>query len=168
MSATPSTIIVTGNLTDDPSDRTTAAGGKKVSNFTIAATPRFFDREANEWKDGETTFYRSTVWDRVAENVIASLTKGSRVIAIGKIKPDTYTDKDGVNHNGFKLEIDEIGPSLEYATATVTKNQRGGNTAAPAQQAAPAQAAPAQAAPARAAAPAAAASYNDADDVDFS
>lgn len=130
-------ITVVGNLTADPELRYTQ-GGVPVANFTIASTPRTFDRQANEWKDGEALFLRASVWREFAEHVAGSLTKGSRVIATGRLRQRSYQDKDGQNRTAIELEVDEIGPSLRYATAQVTRatsgtsNGRGGQSARPA------------------------------------
>ncbi|MGJ9405285.1 single-stranded DNA-binding protein [Nesterenkonia aurantiaca] len=116
-------ITVVGHLTADPELRFTPSGAA-VSNFAIASTPRFFDRQANEWKDGETLFVRCNVWREQAENGAESLTKGTRVIAQGRLKATSWQDKKtGENRTGWELDVDEIGPSLRFATASV---QRGG------------------------------------------
>jgi single-strand DNA-binding protein len=116
------TITVIGNLTGDPELRFTPAGAA-VANFTIASTPRTFDRQANEWKDGETLFLRGAVWREAAEYVAHSLQKGMRVIATGKLKSRQYTTKEGENRTVIELEVDEIGPSLKYAEARVQRMQ---------------------------------------------
>ena len=113
-------ITVVGNLTADPELRYTQ-NGLAVANFTIASTPRTFDRQANEWKDGEALFLRASVWREFAEHVAGSLTKGSRVIAQGRLKQRSYETKEGEKRTSMELEIDEIGPSLRYATAQVTR-----------------------------------------------
>ena len=113
-------ITVVGNLTADPELRYTQ-NGLPVANFTIASTPRTFDRQANEWKDGEALFLRASVWREFAEHVAGSLTKGSRVIAQGRLKQRSYQDREGNNRTAIELEVDEIGPSLRYATAQVTR-----------------------------------------------
>ncbi|GAA5037938.1 single-stranded DNA-binding protein [Microbacterium fluvii] len=113
-------ITVVGNLTADPELRYTQ-NGLPVANFTIASTPRNFDRQANEWKDGEALFLRASVWREFAEHVAGSLTKGSRVIATGRLKQRSYQDREGNNRTAIELEVDEIGPSLRYATAQVTR-----------------------------------------------
>jgi len=115
-------ITVVGNLTADPELRYTQ-NGLAVANFTIASTPRTFDRQANEWKDGEALFLRASVWREFAEHVAGSLTKGSRVIAQGRLKQRSYETKEGEKRVSVELEIDEIGPSLRYATAQVTRTQ---------------------------------------------
>lgn len=117
------TLTVIGNLTNDPELRFTPSGSA-VSNFTIASTPRTFDRNANEWKDGETLFLRCSVWREAGENVAESLTKGTRVIVQGRLKARSYETKEGERRTVFELEVDEIGPSLRYASAKVTRNQR--------------------------------------------
>jgi single-strand DNA-binding protein len=115
-------ITVVGNLTSDPELRYTQ-NGLAVANFTIASTPRTFDRQANEWKDGEALFLRASVWREFAEHVASSLTKGSRVIAQGRLKQRSYETKEGEKRTSIELEIDEIGPSLRYATASITRTQ---------------------------------------------
>ncbi|MDT0182516.1 single-stranded DNA-binding protein [Microbacterium sp. ARD31] len=121
-------ITVVGNLTADPELRYTQ-NGLPVANFTIASTPRSFDRQANEWKDGEALFLRASVWREFAEHVAGSLTKGMRVVATGRLKQRSYQDREGNNRTAIELEIDEIGPSLRYATAQVTRaaSNGGGN-----------------------------------------
>lgn len=118
-------ITVVGNLTSDPELRYTQ-NGLAVANFTIASTPRNFDRAANEWKDGDALFLRASVWREFAEHVAGSLTKGSRVIATGRLKQRSYETKEGEKRTSMELEIDEIGPSLRYATATLTRAQSQG------------------------------------------
>ncbi|MBN9216152.1 single-stranded DNA-binding protein [Microbacterium sp.] len=118
-------ITVVGNLTADPELRYTQ-NGLPVANFTIASTPRNFDRQANEWKDGEALFLRASVWREFAEHVAGSLTKGMRVIATGRLKQRSYQDREGNNRTAIELEVDEIGPSLRYATAQVTRAASGG------------------------------------------
>ncbi|MET3172930.1 UNVERIFIED_ORG: single-strand DNA-binding protein [Arthrobacter sp. UYCu721] len=117
------TITVIGNLTNDPELRFTPSGSA-VANFTIASTPRTFDRQSNEWKDGETLFLRAAVWREAAENVAESLTKGMRVIASGRLKSRSYETKEGEKRTVIELEVDEIGPSLRYANAKVNRTQR--------------------------------------------
>ncbi len=127
-------ITVVGNLTADPELRYTQ-NGLPVANFTIASTPRNFDRQANEWKDGEALFLRASVWREFAEHVAGSLTKGMRVVATGRLKQRSYQDNEGNNRTAIELEIDDIGPSLRYATAQVTRaasQSRDGGAAAPA------------------------------------
>lgn len=118
-------ITVIGNLTSDPELRFTPSGSA-VANFTIASTPRAFDRQTNEWKDGETLFLRASVWREAAENVAETLTKGTRVIAQGRLKSRSYETKEGERRTSMELEVDEIGPSLRYASAKVTRSSRGG------------------------------------------
>jgi single-strand DNA-binding protein len=118
-------ITVVGNLTSDPELRYTQSG-QAVANFTIASTPRTLDRQSNEWKDGEALFLRASCWREFAEHVAGSLTKGSRVIAQGRLKQRSYETKEGEKRTSIELEIDEIGPSLRYATAQVTRASSGG------------------------------------------
>ena len=122
-------ITVVGNLTADPELRYTQ-NGLAVANFTIASTPRNFDRASNDWKDGEALFLRASVWREFAEHVASTLTKGSRVIATGRLKQRSYETKEGEKRTSIELEVDEIGPSLRYATAQVTRaasSRDGGN-----------------------------------------
>ena len=123
--AEETTITVIGNLTNDPELRFTPSGSA-VANFTIASTPRTFDRQSNEWKDGETLFLRAAVWREAAENVAESLTKGMRVIVSGRLKSRSYDTKEGEKRTVIELEVDEIGPSLRYANAKVNRTQRSG------------------------------------------
>ncbi|WP_255470796.1 single-stranded DNA-binding protein [Pseudarthrobacter sp. B4EP4b] len=116
------TITVIGNLTSDPELRFTPSGSA-VANFTIASTPRTFDPQSNEWKDGETLFLRASVWREAAENVAESLTKGMRVIVTGRLKSRSYETKEGEKRTVIELEVDEIGPSLRYASAKVNRTQ---------------------------------------------
>jgi len=118
-------ITVIGNLTADPELRFTPSGAA-VANFTVASTPRTFDRNSNEWKDGEALFLRCNIWREAAENVAESLTKGTRVIVSGRLKQRSYDDREGQRRTVVELEVDEIGPSLKYATAKPTRTQRGG------------------------------------------
>jgi len=115
-------ITVIGNLTSDPELRFTPSGAA-VANFTVASTPRTFDRQSQEWKDGEALFLRCNVWRQVAENVAESLTRGSRVIVSGRLKQRSFDTKEGEKRTVIELEVDEIGPSLRYATAQVTRAQ---------------------------------------------
>lgn len=117
-------ITVVGNLTADPELRYTQ-NGLPVANFTIASTPREFDRQSNEWKDGEALFLRASIWREYAEHVAATLTKGTRVIAQGKLKQRSYETKEGEKRTAIELEVEEIGPALRYATAQVTRSQKG-------------------------------------------
>ena len=119
-------ITVIGNLTGDPELRFTPSGAA-VANFTVASTPRTFDRQSNEFKDGETLFLRCSVWREVAENVAESLHRGTRVIVSGRLKSRSWDDKEtGQKRTVIEMEVDEVGPSLRYATTKVTKTQRGG------------------------------------------
>lgn len=118
-------ITVVGNLTGDPELRFTPAGAA-VANFTVASTPRTFDRQSNEWKDGETLFMRCSLWREAAENVAESLTKGTRVIVQGRLVQRSYETREGEKRTVVELQVDEIGPSLRYASAKVTRTQRQG------------------------------------------
>ena len=117
-------ITIIGNLTNDPELRFTPSGAA-VANFTVASTPRNFDRQSNEWKDGETLFMRCSVWREAAENVAESLTRGTRVIVSGRLRSRTYDTKEGEKRTVVELEVDEVGPSLRYATTKVSKTSRG-------------------------------------------
>jgi single-strand DNA-binding protein len=108
-------ITIIGNLTADPELRFTPAGAA-VANFTVASTPRIFDRQANEWKDGDALFMRCNIWRDAAENVAESLTRGSRVLVSGKLKQRSYETREGEKRTVMELEVDEIGPSLKFAT----------------------------------------------------
>jgi single-strand DNA-binding protein len=118
--ANDTVITVVGNLTADPELRYTQ-NGVAVANFTIASTPRTFDRASNEWKDGEALFLRASVWREFAEHVASSLSKGSRVVATGRLRQRSFETKEGEKRTSIELEVDEIGPSLRYATAAVTR-----------------------------------------------
>ena len=118
-------ITVIGNLTADPELRFTPAGAA-VANFTVASTPRTFDRQTNEWKDGDALFMRCNIWREAAENVAESLTRGSRVIVSGRLRQRSYETREGEKRTVVELEVDEIGPSLRYAPAKVNKANRGG------------------------------------------
>src|SRR4051794_27793070 len=120
-------ITIIGNLTNDPELRFTPSGAA-VANFTVASTPRNFDRQSNEWKDGETLFMRCSVWREAAENVAESLTRGARVIVSGRLRSRTYDTKEGEKRTVVELEVDEVGPSLRYATTKVSKTSRGGGS----------------------------------------
>lgn len=113
-------ITLIGNLTSDPELRYTTAGSA-VANFTIASTPRTFDRQPGEWKDGDTLFLRASVWREAAEHVAQSLTKGTRVIATGILKPRTYETRAGEKRTVIELEVEDIGASLRHANVTVTR-----------------------------------------------
>lgn len=116
-------ITVVGNLTADPELRFTPSGAA-VANFTVASTPRTFDRQSQEWKDGEALFLRCSAWRQLAENVAESLSRGSRVLVQGRLTQRSWEDKDGQKRTVVEMEADEVGPSLRYATASVTKAQR--------------------------------------------
>jgi single-strand DNA-binding protein len=116
-------ITVIGNLTADPDLRFTPSGAA-VANFTIASTPRTFDRQTQEWKDGDALFLRCSVWREAAENVAESLVRGSRVIASGRLKQRSFETKEGEKRTVVELDVDEIGPSLRYAQAKVTRMAR--------------------------------------------
>jgi len=119
------TITVVGNLTADPELRFTGTG-KGVAGFTIAATPRRFDRESNQWTDGEALFMRCNLWGTYAENAMESLVKGMAVMATGRLKQRSYEDREGVKRTVVELDVEEVGPTLRFATAQVTKATRQG------------------------------------------
>ena len=121
---TPLTVV--GNLVADPELRYTQSGAP-VASFTVASTPRTFDRASNEWKDGDALFLRCSAWREMAENIAESLTKGMRVIVQGRLTQRSYEDRDGQKRTVVELQVDEIGPSLKYASAKVTRAQRSGN-----------------------------------------
>ncbi|HET7326790.1 MAG TPA: single-stranded DNA-binding protein [Nocardioidaceae bacterium] len=118
-------ITVVGNLTDDPELRFTPSGAA-VANFTVASTPRQFDRQTNEWKDGDALFLRCSIWRQAAENVAESLSKGARVVVQGRLRQRSFETREGEKRTVVECEVDEIGPSLRYATAKVTKTTRAG------------------------------------------
>lgn len=118
-------ITVVGNLTADPEMRTTR-NGSTVANFSIAATPRVFDKQSNQWVDGDALFLRCTAWRDMAQHCAQTLRKGMRVIAQGRLQQRSYQAQDGSNRTVIELQVDEIGPSLKYATAQVQKMQSGG------------------------------------------
>ena len=118
------TITVVGNLVADPELRFTPSGAA-VASFRIASTPRSFDKNTNEWKDGESLFLTCSVWRQYAENVAESLTKGTRVIVTGRLKQRSYETREGEKRTVFEIEVEEVGPSLRYATAKVTRAARG-------------------------------------------
>ena len=118
-------ITVVGNLTADPELRFTPSGAA-VANFTVASTPRILDRQTSEWKDGEALFMRCSIWREAAENVAESLPRGSRVIVTGRLKQRSYETREGEKRTVVEVEVEEIGPSLKYATAKVNKASRGG------------------------------------------
>jgi single-strand DNA-binding protein len=129
--ANETTITVIGNLTADPELRFTASG-VAVANFTVASTPRTFDRATNEWKDGEALFLRASIWRQAAENVAESLTRGARVIVTGRLKQRSFETKEGDKRTVIELDAEEIGPSLRWASATVNKATRRTDNGAPA------------------------------------
>ena len=120
---TPITLV--GNLTADPELRFTPSGAA-VANFTVASTPRTFDRQSNEWRDGDAMFLNCAVWRQAAENVAESLQKGMRVIVQGRLKSRSYETREGEKRTVFEVDVDEIGPALRYATAKVTRTTGGG------------------------------------------
>jgi single-strand DNA-binding protein len=119
-------ITVIGNLTADPELRFTANGATPVANFTVASTPRTYDRASGEWKDGEALFLRCSIWREAAENVAESLTKGMRVIVQGRLVQRSYETREGERRTVVELQVDEVGPSLRYASAKVSRNPRSG------------------------------------------
>ncbi|WP_298323416.1 single-stranded DNA-binding protein [Haloactinopolyspora sp.] len=118
-------ITIVGNLTDDPELRFTPSGAA-VANFTIASTPRTFNRQTSTWEDGDALFMRCSVWRQAAESVAESLQRGMRVIAQGRLRQRSFETREGEKRTVVELEVDEIGPSLRFATAKVTKTQRSG------------------------------------------
>jgi len=118
-------ITVVGNLVDDPELRFTPSGAA-VANFRIASTPRTFDRQTNEWKDGDALFLTCSVWRQAAENVAESLQRGMRVVVQGRLKSRQYETREGEKRTVFEIDVEEVGPSLKYATAKVTRAQRSG------------------------------------------
>ncbi|MEH1522126.1 single-stranded DNA-binding protein [Cutibacterium avidum] len=118
---TPITVI--GNLTADPELRFTP-NGVPVANFTVASTPRTFDRQTNEWRDGEAMFLNCSVWRQFAENVAESLSKGMRVIVNGNLKARSYEDRDGNRRTSYEIDVNEVGPSLRFASAKVARSQQ--------------------------------------------
>jgi single-strand DNA-binding protein len=125
VAAGDTTITVVGNLTADPELRFTPSGAA-VANFTVASTPRIYDRQSGEWKDGEALFLRCNIWREAAENVAESLTRGARVIVQGRLKQRSFETREGEKRTVVEVEVDEIGPSLRYATAKVNKASRSG------------------------------------------
>ena len=118
-------VTVVGNLTTDPELRFTPSGAA-VANFTVASTPRTFDRQSGEWKDGDALFMRCNVWRQAAENVAETLTRGARVVVQGRLRQRSFETREGEKRTVVELEVDEIGPSLRYATAKVNKASRSG------------------------------------------
>ena len=125
MAAGDTVITLVGNLVDDPELRFTPSGAA-VAKFRMASTPRFLDKQTNEWKDGESLFLTCNVWRQAAENVAESLQRGMRVIVQGRLKQRSYETKEGEKRTVYEVEVDEVGPSLRNATAKVNKTQRGG------------------------------------------
>lgn len=119
------TITVVGNLVADPELRFTPSGAA-VANFRIASTPRRFNRQTNQWDDGEAMYLTCNVWRQAAENVAESLTKGMRVIVYGRLRQRSFETREGDRRSVFEIEVDEVGPSLSFATAQVNRVQRGG------------------------------------------
>ncbi|MGZ9830228.1 single-stranded DNA-binding protein [Tsukamurella ocularis] len=132
------TITIIGNLTADPELRFTPSGAA-VSNFTVASTPRTYDKDSREWKDGDALFMRCSLWREAAENVAESLTKGCRVIVSGRLKQRSYDDRDGNRRTVVELDVEEIGPSLRYALAKPVRAARGGQSQQSSQQRPPQQ-----------------------------
>jgi single-strand DNA-binding protein len=126
MAAGDVTVTIIGNLTNDPELRFTPSGAA-VASFTVASTPRILDKATNEWKDGDALFMRCSVWRQAAENVAESLTRGARVLVTGRLKQRSFETKEGEKRTVVELDVDEVGPSLRYATAKVTKAQRSGS-----------------------------------------
>jgi single-strand DNA-binding protein len=125
MAAGDTVITLVGNLVDDPELRFTPSGAA-VAKFRIASTPRFLDKQTNEWKDGESLFLSCNVWRQAAENVAESLQRGMRVIVQGRLKQREWETKEGEKRTSYEIDVDEVGPSLKFATAKVVKTQRGG------------------------------------------
>ncbi|MFE5851991.1 single-stranded DNA-binding protein [Streptomyces sp. NPDC056500] len=130
-------ITITGNLVDDPELRFTPSGAA-VAKFRIASTPRMFDKQTNEWKDGDSLFLTCSVWRQAAENAAGSLSRGMRVIVQGRLKQRSYDDREGVKRTVYELDVEEVGPSLKNATAQVTKTTGNGQRQAQQQQQQPA------------------------------
>lgn len=145
MASGDTTITVVGNLTADPDLRFTPSGAA-VASFTVASTPRVYDRQSGEWKDGDALFLRCSIWREAAENVAESLTRGSRVIVTGRLRQRSFETREGEKRTVVEVDVDEVGPSLRYATAKINKVSRGGGgggfgggggSAAPASQSGP-------------------------------
>ena len=117
------TICITGNLVEDPTLRF-APSGAAVANWTIASTPRIFDKASNEWEDGDTLFLPCSIWRQAAEHVAESLTKGMRVIVQGRLKSRSYETREGEKRTVFEIDVEEVGPSLAWATARVTRSSQ--------------------------------------------
>lgn len=124
-------LTIVGNLTADPELRFTPSG-HAVANFTVASTPRTFDRATNEWKDGEALFMRCSIWREPAEHVAESLLRGSRIIVTGRLQQRSYETREGEKRTVYEMQVDEVGPSLRYATAKINKTYRNGPQAGPA------------------------------------
>ena len=124
MAAGDTQITIVGNLVDDPQLRYTPTG-QAVANFRVASTPRFLDRNTNEWKDGDSLFLSCNVWRQAAENVAESLQRGMRVVATGRLKQRSFETREGEKRTVIELDVDEVGPSLRYATAKVNRTARG-------------------------------------------
>jgi single-strand DNA-binding protein len=127
MAAGDTQITIAGNLVDDPELRFTPAG-QPVARFRVASTPRFLDKNTNEWKDGDSLFLTCNVWRQAAENVAESLTRGTRVIVQGRLRQRSYETREGEKRTVVEMEVDEIGPSLRYATAKINRTQRGSSS----------------------------------------
>jgi len=125
MAAGDIVVTVVGNLTNDPELRFTPSGAA-VASFTVASSSRYLDKATNEWKDGEPTYLRCSVWRQYAENVAESLTKGTRVIVTGRLKQRSYETREGEKRTVMEVEVDDVGPALRYATAKVNRVQRQG------------------------------------------
>lgn len=119
-------ITIAGNLTDDPELKYTP-NGAAVVNFTVAWSPRYKDESTGEWKDGDTSFFRCNAWRSLAENVAESLTRGTRVVVAGRLKQRSWETQEGERRSVFEIEVDEVGPSLKWATARVEKTSRSGS-----------------------------------------
>ncbi|MFM8515879.1 MAG: single-stranded DNA-binding protein [Actinomycetota bacterium] len=126
MAAGDITVTVVGNLTNDPELRFTPSGAA-VASFTVASSSRVLDKTTNEWKDGDTTYLRCSVWRQYAENVAESLTKGTRVIVTGRLKQRSYETREGEKRTVMEIDVDDVGPALRYATAKVNRVQRSGS-----------------------------------------
>ena len=124
MAAGDIAVTVVGNLTNDPELRFTPSGAA-VASFTVASSSRYLDKATNEWKDGDTVFMRCSVWRQYAENVAESLQKGMRVVVTGRLKQRSYETREGEKRTVVEMEVDDVGPALRYATAKVTRTQRG-------------------------------------------
>ena len=119
------TLAIVGNLTADPELKTTQSG-RQLANVTIASTPRIYDRQSGQWQDGQALFLRCTAWGDLASHIVSSLSKGMRVIAQGRLTQRSWQDEQGANHTVIEMQLDEIGPSLRYATAQVSRISRQG------------------------------------------